>query len=181
VACAAVSHGGGDPVGLAVAAGQAISRLAPRTRRDVVAEIARTLDTVAPRGSVSLAGAFLGAPSRVLLVTDCLGDLDGLRRAARAHVAAGGEVHVAHVVAREELEPPRAVMLATDPEDAAISRSLTDASRATYRAAFDAWRGDVARGWRDIGVSYREAVDDEAPVVIVRRIVAITRSAMVRT
>jgi uncharacterized protein (DUF58 family) len=48
VGCAAVGHGGGDPVGLAVAAGGGISRLAPRTRRDVVAEIARALETITP-------------------------------------------------------------------------------------------------------------------------------------
>lgn len=181
VACAAVGHGGGDPVGLAVGIGTGISRLAPRARRDVVAEIARSLDAIAPGGSVSLAEAFRGAPSRVLLLTDCLGDLDGLRRAAGAHVAGGGEVHLVHVVARAELDPPRGAMLATDPEDAAIARPLTDATRAAYRSAFDAWRGDVARGWRDIGVSYHEAVDDEAPDVVVRRVVAMPRAVATRT
>jgi uncharacterized protein (DUF58 family) len=181
VACAAVGHGVGDPVGLAVAAGGGISRLAPRTRRDVVAEIARTLDAITPAGSVSLAAAFLGAPSRVLVVTDCLGDLDGLRRAARVHATAGGEVHVVHVVARAELQPPRGAMLATDPEDAAIARTLTDATRAAYRMAFDSWRDDVARSWRDMGVSYHEAVDDEAPDVVVRRVVTTPRAGRSRT
>ena len=181
VACAAVAHAGGDPVGLAVAAQGGLARLAPRTRRGVVAEIARTLDATVPSGSASLANALVGAPARVLLVTDCLGDLEALRRAARAHVAAGGEVHVVHVVSRAELEPPRAAMLATDPEDASTSRPLTAGTRGAYRAAFDAWRGEVARAWRDDGVAYHEIVDDEPVDVLVRRLVAVPGGTGVRT
>jgi uncharacterized protein (DUF58 family) len=173
VACAAVAHAGGDPVGLSIAARGGMVRLPPRTRRGVVAEIARTLDAVAPAGALSLAAAFVGAPARVMLVTDCLGALEELRRAARAHVAGGGEVHIVHVVARSELEPPRAAILATDPEDAAIVRPLTGKTRDAYRAAFDAWRTDVARGWRDDGVACQEIVDDEPVDVLVRRFVAL--------
>jgi uncharacterized protein (DUF58 family) len=173
VACAAVAHAGGDPVGLSVAAAGGLARLAPRTRRGVVAEIARTLDAMVPAGSAPLSGAFVGAPARVLLGSGCLGDLAGLRRAARAHVAAGGEVYVVHVVARAELDPPRAAMLATDPEDASTARALTAATRGGYRVAFDAWRGEVARAWRDDGVAYHETVDDQPADVLVRRLVAL--------
>ena len=172
VACAAVAHASGDPVGLAVAAAIGVAPLPPRTRRGVVAEIARTLDATSPSGSASLADAFVGAPARVLVVTDCLGDLEGLRRAARSHVAAGGEVHVAHVVSRAELDPPRAAMLATDPEDASVARALTADTREAYREAFAVWRGEVARTWRDDGVAYHEIVDDEPADVLVRRVVA---------
>lgn len=181
VACAAVAHAGGDPVGLVIAAQGGLARLSPRTRRGVVAEIARTLDATVPSGSVSLASAFVGAPARVLLVTDCLGDLDGLRRAARAHVVAGGEVHVAHVVSRLELEPSRAAMLATDPEDANVSRPLTNATRDAYRESFAAWRGDVARGWRDDGVAYHQIADDEPVDVLIRRLVAVPGGTGART
>jgi uncharacterized protein (DUF58 family) len=181
VASAAAAHAGGDPVGLAVAAQGGLARLLPRTRRGVVAEIARTLDATVPSGSTSLAGAFVGAPPRVLLVTDCLGDLEGLRRAARAHLAAGGEVHLVHVVSRAELEPPRTAMLATDPEDASAARPLTPGTRGAYRAAFDAWRGGVARAWRDDGVAYHEIVDDQPVDVLVRRIVAPAGGAGPRT
>ncbi len=181
VACAAVVHASGDPVGLAIAAQDGLTRLAPRTRRGVVAEIARTLDAAVPAGSASLANAFVGAPPRVLLVTDCLGDLEGVRRAARAHVAAGGEVHVVHVVSRAELEPPQAATLAMDPEDASVVRPLTSGTRGAYREAFDAWRGDVARGWRDDGVAYHEVVDDQPVDVLVRRIVAPPGGTAVRT
>jgi uncharacterized protein (DUF58 family) len=181
VACAAVAHAGGDPVGLAVAAHGGLARLSPRTRRGVVAEIARTLDAIAPEGAASLAAAFVGAPARVLLVTDCLGDLEQMRRAARAHVAAGGEVYVAHIVARAELEPPRAAILATDPEDASTTRALTAATRAGYQSAFDAWRGEVARAWRDDGVGYYETIDDQPADVLVRRLVALAGAGMQRT
>ncbi len=180
VACAAVAHAGGDPVGLTIAAPSGLIRLAPRTRRGVVAEIARTLDAHVPAGSASLASAFVGAPSRVLLVTDCLGDLDGLRRAARAHVAGGGEAHVAHVVSRFELDPPATAMLATDPEDPSLARPLTADTRGEYRAAFDAWRGEVARAWRDDGVAYHEVLDDEPADVLVRRVVALPGSSAAR-
>lgn len=180
VVCAAVAHASADPVGLCIVASNGATRLPPRTRRGVVAEFARTLDGVMPGGSQSLSAAFIGAPARVLLITDCLGDLDGLRRAARAHVAAGFDVHVVHIVARAELEPPRGAMLATDPEDASIARPLTDATRAAYRAAFDTWRTEVARDWRDDGVAYHEIVDDEATDIAIRRVVALPGGSAVR-
>jgi uncharacterized protein (DUF58 family) len=180
VACAAVAHAGGDPVGLAIAVRADLVRLAPRTRSGVVAEVARTLDAVTPAGGGALAAAFVGAPARVMLVTDCLGALDGLRRAARAHVAGGGEVHVVHVVSRAELDPPRAPILATDPEDAAIARPLTERTRAAYRTAFDGWRAEVARGWRDDGVACHELIDDEPMDVMVRLFVALPGAGGVR-
>jgi hypothetical protein len=77
-----------------------------------------------------------------------------------------------HVVSRVELDPPRAAMLATDPEDAAMARPLTAVTRDAYRASFDAWRAGVARAWRDDGVAYHEIVDDAAVDVLVRLVVA---------
>ena len=173
VACAAVAHASADPVGLCIVGANGVTRLTPRTRPGVVAEIARTLDAVTPGGRLPLDVAFIGAPARVLLITDCLGELDGLKRASRTHVAAGFEVHVAHIVSRAELEPSPVAMLAVDPEDATIRRPLTDATRAAYRDAFDAWRMEIARGWRDDGVSYQQIVDDEATDVAIRRVVAL--------
>ena len=173
VACAAVAHASADPVGLCIVGANGVTRLPPRTRPGVVAEIARTLDAVTPGGRLPLDVAFIGAPARVLLITDCLGELDGLKRASRTHVAAGFEVHVAHIVSRAELEPSPVAMLGVDPEDATIRRPLTDATRAAYRDAFDAWRMEIARGWRDDGVSYQQIVDDEATDVAIRRVVAL--------
>jgi uncharacterized protein (DUF58 family) len=180
VAAAAVAHAEGDPVGLVVAGPGGVARLAARTRRGVVAEIARTIDVMVPGGSTSLAAAFTGASARVLLITDCLGDLDGIRAAARAHVAAGGEMHVAHIVSRAELAPPRGAILATDPEDVRVARPLTEATRDAYIAQFDAWRASVSRGWRDDGVAYNEVVDDEAAEVVMRRLVALPRGVAAR-
>ncbi len=172
VACAAIAHAGADPVGVAVVGAGGIARLAPRTRRGVVAEIARTVDAVTPGGRATMEDAFVGAPARVLLVTDCLGDIDALHSAARAHVAGGGEVVVAHIVARAELEPASGAILAVDPEDPTVQRPLTDETRAAYRASFASWRFDTARWWRDAGVGYTEIVDDDPVDVAIRRIVA---------
>ncbi len=172
VAFAAIVHGSGDPVGLVVAGAHGATRLPPRTRRGVVAEMARTLDALVPGGSSPLAESFSGASPRVLLITDCLGDLDATRAAARAQTARGGEVHVIHVVARGELDPPTSAMLATDPEDASIARPLTDATRQRYLAAFASWCEDTARRWRDDGVSFQRCMDDEPSEVVARRVVA---------
>ena len=180
VACAAIAHAGGDPVGLAVAARAGLTRFALRTRRDVVAEIARTLDAVEPGGSTGLAEALSSAPSRVLVVTDCLGDLEALRRASGAHVAGGGEVHVAHVVARAELAPRRGAWLVADPEDESVTATLSDETRAASEGAFGTWRDEVALGWRRCGVSYVQLVDDQAADIVVRRVASGARTAAVR-
>ncbi|HVT40868.1 MAG TPA: DUF58 domain-containing protein [Gemmatimonadaceae bacterium] len=181
VACAAIAHAAGDPVGLAIASAGGLTRLPSRTRRGIVAEIARTLDATAPGGSSSLIGAFVDAGRRVLLISDCLGEESALRNAARTHIASGGEVHLAHIVAHAEIDPGREAMLATDPEDARIRRPLTRATRAAYEAAFAAWRSDLARRWRDHGVTYSEVRDDEPLDVVVRRVVAPPGIARART
>jgi uncharacterized protein (DUF58 family) len=181
VACAAIAHAAGDPVGLAIGNAGRLTRLPSRTRRGIVAEIARTLDATNPGGVAPLESAFVDADRRVLIISDCLGDESALRRAARGHVASGGEVHLAHVVARSEVDPPRAAMLATDPEDARIRRPLTGATRAAYDAAFTDWRAQLARGWRDDGIAYSEVRDDEPLDVVVRRVVAPPRIARART
>lgn len=171
VALAAVAHGGGDPVGVAVATGAGLRQLEPRTRSGVVADIARTLDAVTPGGSPVLADALTHAAPRVAVMTDCLGDFDAMRRALARHIARGGEAWVVHVVSRVELEPGDAPMLATDPEDATQQRPLFAATREGYREAFDAFRADVARALRADGVQYAEVRDDEPSDAAVRRIV----------
>ena len=172
VGCVAIAHAGADPVGLAVVGGGGVARLTPRTRRGVVAEAARTIDAVTPSGTAALEQGFVGAPARVLVVTDCLGDVDLLVNTARAHVAGGGEVFVAHVVSRGELDPAAGAQLAVDPEDPMMQRPLTKETRSAYTAAFAAWRQDTARRWRDAGVGYAEICDDEPMDVAIRHIVA---------
>ena len=178
VALAAVAHASADPVGMVVAHSGGVTVTRPRTRRGVIAEIARTLDDLAPGGSVPLAPALAVARGRVVIVTDCLGDLDDMRRATRAIMLHGGEVTVVHVVAHLEVDPARSARLVVDPEAPRVERALTDDGRAAYAERFAAWRALVARRWLDDGVAYTEARDDESAERVVRRVVAASRHAV---
>ncbi|HXT16277.1 MAG TPA: DUF58 domain-containing protein [Gemmatimonadaceae bacterium] len=172
VGLSAVAHAEGDPVGVALHDARGHVRvLPPRTRRSVVDEIARVVDAADPDGLEPLAPvlAALRAP-RIVIVTDMLGDSDDMLRAARVHIVGGGEVHLAHVVAEEELEPPRRTLLAADPELPGVQRLLADASRRDYQNAFGEWRAEIARLWRAAGAAYTEVVTDEPASHAVRRI-----------
>jgi len=179
VGLAAVAHAQGDPVGLAVPDDLGRLRmLPPRTRRGVVSEIARVIDAADPDGLDPLAPTLSAVRSaRIAIITDLLGDADALLRAARVHIVAGGEVHVVHVVAREELELPRRTMLAADPEDPRTQRFLVDSTRRGYEAAFGEWRAEIARQWRAAGASYVEVVTDEPASRAVRRVAEPARGA----
>ncbi len=175
VGLAAVAHASGDPVGLLVPrAGAEPMLLRPRTRRGVVGELAAALAAVTAAGDAPLAPAVellaTQAAARLAIVTDLLGDADALLAAARVHVARGGEVHLVHVVSRDELEPPARAMLAVDPERAGVQRALTPATRAAYVAPFAAFRARAAADWRAAGAWYTEVTDDEPAEHAVRRI-----------
>ena len=176
---AAVAHASGDPVGLALAAAPRVLRVEPRTRRGVLAEIARVLDATPPGGMPALAPALtlLRGTPRVAILSDFLGDGDDLLRAAKQLVAAGTEVHAVHVVARRELEPAGAAFLATDPEDPGIARPLVLETRAPDAVAFGEWRRAVGRAWRAGGATFTEVVDDEPGSRAVRRVATLPRSA----
>jgi uncharacterized protein (DUF58 family) len=172
VGLAAVTHASNDPVGVAVHDDRGRPRmLPPRTRRGVVSEIARVIDDADPDGLDPLSPilAALRSP-RIAIVTDLLGDAEDLLRAASVHTVAGGEVHLVHIVAREELDPPKRPILAADPESPSLQRLLADSTRRGYRQAFDEWRSDTARRWRAAGASYVEVVTDEPAAHAVRRI-----------
>ncbi|MGZ9194741.1 MAG: DUF58 domain-containing protein [Gemmatirosa sp.] len=174
VGLAAVAHAAGDPVGLSVAGGDGARTLPPRSRRGVVHELARALDAVAPAGSGALAPLLARVPasSRLVLISDFLGeDADALRQGAAAHAARGGDVHALHVVAAEELAPPRDLALAVDPEDARLRRPFDATARAAYVARFAEWRTELARAWRRAGAAYALVPTDEPPARAVRRIV----------
>lgn len=171
VSLAATAHHSADPVGLSVATGDGARRLEPRTRRGVLAEIARTLDDVHCAGSAPLAPLVAGSALRCVVVTDCLGDIDALRAALGRHRARGGEAHVLHVVSRAELDPPRSPSMATDPEDPTCQRPLVEDTRDAYLENFAVFRAEVARQMRADRVSYHEVQDDAAPEMLVRRIV----------
>jgi len=174
IGLAAVAHAEGDPIGIALhdALGNT-AVLPPRTRRDVVAEVARVVLAGDPGGSAPLAPIVRSLRSaRLVLITDLLGDEEESLRAVRAHIVGGGEAHVAHVIAREEIDPPRRTLLAADPEQAFVQRMLVDSTRREYEERFAAWRADVARRWRAAGASFTEVITDEPAPRAVRRIAA---------
>lgn len=173
IGLAAVAHAGGDPVGLVAPTEKGMVVLPPRSRRDVVHEMARALGSMTPGGSINLAPSLAATRrgARVVIVTDFLGDAEALRRSAREHAAAGGEIFAVHIVAREELEPgPRAV-LAVDPEEPSLARPLGSDALSAYRDRFAAWRDELAREWRLAGASYALVTTDENAAVATRRIV----------
>jgi len=173
IGLAAVVHADGDPIGVAVHDDRGATRvLPPRTRRGVVREIARVVDAADPDGLDPLAPVVASLRSaRIAIITDLLGDAEDLLRAASVHVVGGGEVHLIHIVAREELDPPKRAILAADPEAPTLQRLLVDATRRGYLETFGEWRASMARQWRGAGASYVEVVTDEAPAHAVRRIV----------
>jgi uncharacterized protein (DUF58 family) len=172
IGLAAVAHSAGDPVGAIVPGEKGMAELPPRTRRGVIGEAARLLEAIAPAGSASLVAALtLVRPTqRVVLISDFLGEDDTLLRAARERITAGADVLAIHIVAREELDPPGAAIIAIDPEHPELERSLVVETREGYRAAFAAWRAELARAWREAGAAYFEVPDDEATDHAVRRI-----------
>jgi uncharacterized protein (DUF58 family) len=169
----AVAHAAGDPVGILVPTPRGMRHLAPRTRRGVLAEVARLLAEIEPAGNAPLATAcrLVRPTDRAVIVSDFLGDAEDVLRASRERMIAGAEIYAVHVLAREELDPPDAAILATDPERPEVQRPLAEATREEYRRNLALWREDIARAWRDAGASYVEVVTDEAADRAVRRIV----------
>jgi uncharacterized protein (DUF58 family) len=172
IGLAAVAHSAGDPVGVIVPGEKGVAELPPRTRRGVIAEAARLLETIIPAGSASLvpALALVRPTHRIVLLADFLSDGDALLRAARERITTGGDVLAIHIVAREELDPPGAAIIAIDPEHPELERSLVIETREGYRTAFATWRAELARAWREAGAAYFEVPDDEATDHAVRRI-----------
>jgi uncharacterized protein (DUF58 family) len=170
VGLASVAHAEADPVGLTIA-GEHPGVLAPRARRSVLLEMMRVLDATSPGGAAALAPLIASArASRLVVITDLLGDLDDLLAAGRLRVAARGEVIVVHVIAEEELDPPETALLAVDPEQPALRRILDGALRAEYVAAYARWLDDTAAAVRAAGMRYVRAPTTEAAQHLVRRI-----------
>ncbi len=175
VGLAAVANAAGDPVGLVVPGSRRRVTVAPRTRRGVVAEIARTLEGARPSGEAPLAPALhpLRDTPRLAIVSDFLGDEAELLRAARERIAGGAEVYAVHVVAPDELEPGGrggGAFLAADPERPALRRPFAPETRERYVAAFAAWRRETARAWRGAGAVWVEVSAAESAARAVRRI-----------
>lgn len=172
VALSAVAYHEGDPVGL-VLAGERVASFPPRTRGGVVREIARLLDSARPAMVNALAAACdEGArkAQRLVVVSDVLADSEAVLAALRAHHARGGEGHLVHVVAVEELEPAYGAV--HDPERPDDMRVLDASGIAAYQAAFTEWRDQLAASCRAAGVAYTLSRTDESVAADVRRIVA---------
>lgn len=176
VGLGAVARNSGDPVGLVVAGGERAKLLAPRMRRSVTHEIIRAVSATRPGGSaplspsVSIAAQYGG---RLVVVTDLLGDAAELLTVASRLVAAGREVHTVHVIAREEIDPPREATMVSDPEAPEVRRALTSDTRDLYVAAYGTWRDRIAHDFTEVGVAYASAiVGEESPDHLIRRITA---------
>jgi len=173
VALASVAHTGGDPVALLIGRDDRVHEVRPSSRRDVVRDVARQLETVTPGGRVPLAPLLTRVKrgARIVIMSDFLDDADLLLRGAAEVASAGSDVVAIHVVAAEELQPPVTPFIAVDPEADDLRRTLGAGARAEYLASFDAWRADLARRWRAAGATYAEAVTDDDAAHIVRRVI----------
>lgn len=173
VALASIALAAGDPVGLVAVSGAGTVRLPARARRGAVRSIAATLRELTPHGSAAMGPALAAVRpgARVVLLSDFLGDERDALRSARGLGAAGSDVHAVHIVARAELDPPRRVARAVDPEDPAVARPLDDDSREAYLARFGTWRQSIAHDWRRAGAAWTEVSTADDPVRAVRRIV----------
>jgi uncharacterized protein (DUF58 family) len=176
VGLGAVARNSGDPVGLVIARDEDPLLLAPRMRRSVTHEIIRAISATTPGGggplspSVSIAAQSGG---RLVIVTDFLGDAADLLTVASRLVAAGRAVHAVHVIAREEIDPPRDAAMVSDPEALDVRRALTGETRDFYLAAYGAWRDSIAHQFTEAGVAYSTAiVGEETSDHLIRRITA---------
>jgi len=170
IGLAAVAHAESDPVGLAIA-GDPPTRIPPRARRSVIAQMIRAVEGSVPTGASSLAPLLASSRApRVALITDLLGDADALLAECRLAVAAGGEVVLLHLMTAEEMDPPAEAQLAVDPEDSTVRRSLDAEGRQGYRAALDAWMQRMQEEFRLAGVRYVRALASESAERIVRRV-----------
>jgi uncharacterized protein (DUF58 family) len=181
IGLAAVVHASSDPVGVIVTHAAGVSRVPPRTRRGTVPEIARVLESVSCGGGDTLTSsiASLSPNSRIVCLTDCLGDQEALLRTAAALTAAGAQFECVHVVAAEELTLPAGAHLVRDPESADARDGgvvLPARERTAYAQAFEAFRDSTRQRWRAIGAGYTEVHTSHEPARAVRAVVVGTGS-----
>ncbi len=176
VGLAAVARGAADPVGLIIAREGKPVQLQPRTRQGVIHEMIRAIEDAGPHGSDPLTPVFTAASrvaGRIVLISDFLGDADDLLNNAARAIAGSTEVQAIHIVAPEEIDPPRETLLVSDPEAPGVRRPLTGDARDAYKIAYGAWRERLSHDWSDAGVTYTMAVvGEEAPDHLIRRITA---------
>lgn len=173
---ASVARASGDPVGLTIVSGDGGGmqvELVRSTRHGAVATMATVLRETEPgrAGRRVLARDRAVTRGRWVVISDFLQD-DGAELArARTATAIGGEVYAIHVVAREELDPPRRALLVSDPEAPELRRPLLRETRAGYLDAFGAWRDALRESWGAAGAWYTMVSTDEPAERAVRRVV----------
>jgi uncharacterized protein (DUF58 family) len=176
IGLAAVARGSADPVGLLIAREGRTIQLPPRTRQGVIHEMIRAIIENGPGGAEPLSPSLTSAiriSGRIVLITDFLGDAEDLLSNAARAVVGAREVHAIHVVAPEEIDPPRETLLVSDPERPDVRRPLTGDARDAYVTAYASWRDRISHDWSDAGISYTMAVAGaEAPDHLIRRITA---------
>lgn len=177
VGLASIAQRAGDPV--SVVAPGTLVRIAPTTRRDVVTMIAQALQSITPTASEPLAPALaqVAPASRVVIVSDLLGDEEAVRRAAMRHTVQGGEVIVVHVLSQEELTLDPRLSLVQDPEWPAVLRSVDVVSVHQYAEALNRWLNLVSSAWIALGATYVRVVAEEEPAVAVRSVIEAVRRA----
>jgi uncharacterized protein (DUF58 family) len=183
VGLGAVARNSGDPVGLVIPRPGEPLTLAPRMRRSVTHEIVRAVSSIRPAGNAPLSKAVsLAAQSsgRLVIVTDFLGDADELLLVASRWVVRGREVHAIHIVATEEINPPRESTMVVDPEAEAIRRPMIGEARQKYMEAFASWREDLSHAWSDAGISFTMAIAGrESADHLIRRVAAARTGAAI--
>jgi uncharacterized protein (DUF58 family) len=174
---AAVAHASGDPVSVRVIAGrETIAEVARTTRRGVMGTIASVLGAIKPGADAHARrigdGDAGGARGRLIVVSDFLqDDQDEWVTRARNLTLHGGEVYAVHVVAREELDPPKKAALVSDPEDTELRRPMMAETRSEYLERFGAWREELRDRWRGAGAWYAMVTTNEPAERAVRRVV----------
>jgi uncharacterized protein (DUF58 family) len=173
IGLAAVAHASADPVGVMCTSANGPRRLSPRSRRGTISDVIRTLSDASAGGSGALAPliAPLSPNSRIVLITDLLGDSEDLLTTAAHLAAAGAMLECVHVVAAEEIAPSSGAHLARDPEAPELERVLDRRAFAEYLTSFGEFRASMARRWRAMGAGYTEARTDSPLPRLVRQVI----------
>jgi uncharacterized protein (DUF58 family) len=175
IGLAACAHAGADPIGLVLVENNRVHQLTPRTRRDYVSQMINLITTNPAGGKASMLDGLTAAmrkSTRVVLISDFLGeDTEDLIKDAGQYLVMGREVHAIHIVAAEELDPPRAAALVSDPENPEERRPMVEEARDEYLENFGEWREKLAADFRHMGAQFHMVVTENEPVDhIVRRV-----------
>ena len=101
-----------DSVGLALATGGSLDFIKPQPRSNHLARLLNMLGAMKPGGASNLPTVLRGMTGRVkrrgivILISDCFGDVDGLKHALQQYVFHGHDVVVCQTLAPEELTFP---------------------------------------------------------------------------